>query len=210
MLPYMNWPKPFGGLIKEVIAKWGQGNMPVFFLIALYSAVWQLDLLWLCKVESSLVCTLYIAIYTCHTLPTIDGFELALEERYRRTLLEIDSLKEDLGEKWLCIVGCVCVLISLILNHTLINISRGDLKGVCVIVCLTNLWHFYCHLVENMIQLLLIFSPMLYSLFSQFCKYEVTCHHGLSLSFLFTSLSYLIMNITMLCVAIICQYLLPT
>ena len=28
----------------------------------------------------------------------VDGFELALQERYRRTLLEIDSLKEDLGE----------------------------------------------------------------------------------------------------------------
>jgi len=31
---------------------------------------------------------------------TLDGFELALEERYRRTLLEIDSLKEDLGESF--------------------------------------------------------------------------------------------------------------
>ena len=28
----------------------------------------------------------------------VDGFELALQERYRRTLLEIDSLKEDLGK----------------------------------------------------------------------------------------------------------------
>ena len=161
MLPYMNWPKPFGGLIKEVIAKWGQGNMPVFFLIALYSAVWQLDLLWLCKVESSLVCTLYIAIYTCHTLPTIDGFELALEERYRRTLLEIDSLKEDLGEKWLCIVGCVCVLISLILNHTLINISRGDFKGVCVIVCL---------------QIYDIFIVTWLKIWFNFCWYSLLCY----------------------------------
>ena len=40
-------------------------------------------------------------IYKTHYLDHViasDGFELALEERYRRTLLEIDSLKEDLGK----------------------------------------------------------------------------------------------------------------
>ena len=44
---------------------------------------------------------LHITIPMSYTVPMLDGFELALEERYRRTLLEIDSLKEDLGESFI-------------------------------------------------------------------------------------------------------------